>query len=163
MAVRSDLDLETASIGRDDGLYEQLVGRDNARNVHARTYFFRGTLRSLYSAHRQLSRLTALAIGPEFRELAIRCGRWEEFVALRRQVGRQSNQFDGARNRFGAHAEQTLEATLDNVETGRVVGASLTDDGRLGVEWGTEAFMAAMSAEAGGPTDENVRALIETI
>ncbi len=145
LAIRSDLDFEVSFIGHNDERARAVFRHD----FLSRMYFLRGTLRSLYSAHRQLHRLSTPGAGEEFRQLAEQLGRWQEFVDLRRLVGRSSRQFDDYRNAFGAHAEWHLEESLANTSAEHEVVIGVTDEGRLGLTYGAEAFLAAFSQAVG--------------
>lgn len=121
--IRADLLVELQLIGTDDELIHSMVGsRSSDQEFHARSYFFRGTLRSLYSSRRVVSRLMGM---PEFRALIdpVR----SEFDELNSSLAHHSREFDDLRNEVGAHAEDSLAETRSQIDDDLLLAVERND------------------------------------
>ena len=155
MAIRSDLTTELGLIGRDDGELRALFSSE----FLGRMYFFRGSLRSLYSAHVQLWSLLCQVV--EFHEVAEGCGRWDEFLEHISRVHEYADEFRGYRNRFGGHVEGSVAQSLRHADPDAVVALGFNEFATLGNEFGEAAFFSALAAEAGVPqSDEGFEHLL---
>lgn len=168
VAIRADLDLETRLLGRSDDsefelFFRQRRRKSEADEFHALVYFFRGTLRSLYSAERQLGKLCQDGRNGDFWPLAERAGKLDAFRQLLGRVRRHVEAFTRYRNRLGAHTETHLADSLAVVPRDEQVWVSLDTDGRLGTEYGASAFAAVIRAELGHDTLADVVARLRDV
>lgn len=125
LVIRADLRFEIGLIGTaDERVRVMTESRNSATQFHARAYFFRGTLRSMYSARPMLDWAMGIA---EFRALLHGAGRRDEFTALLGQIHVAANEFEGLRNDFGAHAERTVANVRDILEDERLMGLEWDD------------------------------------
>lgn len=147
MAVRTDMLLESRWVGAAD----EQVRRVSPSDFLARMYFFRGSLRSLYSTRVLLQRVAG---DPEFKDLAFGHGQLEAFRHGLREVNRFETEFTGYRNRFGGHVEHDVANSLDEEDPERELLLSVNDESGHGLEVGEAAFAATLDAEVDGADAE---------
>lgn len=121
--IRSDLVFELRLIAAADDLVHQLTGsRGASEEFHARMYFFRGTMRALYSARRVVQQL---AVMEEFQTMIepVRV----EFDRLNGLLGDAASEFNLLRNEAAAHAEGAMADSRDAVDDAEVVAIEMNN------------------------------------
>jgi hypothetical protein len=122
-AIRSDLMFELRLIGTNDELIHDIVGGRSAdEEFHARFYFFRGSLRSLYSARTVVNALFKI---PEFERLISTVR--PKFNEFNSEVARAAKEFDRLRNSIGGHIERSMADSRDLVADDLVLSVERTD------------------------------------
>ncbi len=115
LVLRADLWLEHHVVGADDEVHESLHGSNNKFDeYHSRMYFFRGTLRSLYSAKKVLQRLMGL---DQFKSMLEVSGHRAEFNEAHRTVNRAAEEFEPLRNVIGGHVEEDVAEARSRIVT----------------------------------------------
>lgn len=145
MAIHADLTFEATHLVDTSGDSSP----SSARSLHETFYFFRGALRSLYSAHIQLSKLAPKSRSGEFEQLARHVGLWDEFVATRKHVREYEKHFTRYRNAFAAHSEESLEESLSFADPSAIVGQSIDSSGAIGAEFVAEVITAVSEQHLG--------------
>lgn len=148
-AIRTDLEIEVRGIG---------TARDGAQppfgtEFLSRTYFFRGSLRSLYSAHTQLCYLLTSDEFPEFEETARALGAWDELLNQFGRIMEFAIEFRRHRNAFGGHVERNVARALRRADPAEQVLISFNEETMWGTEIGEAAFACSIRDAAGAPHD----------
>lgn len=122
LVLRSDLWLEHRLIGAPDAAIEALhKSKGDAADFFIRSYFFRGALRSLYSARAVLKALMAL---DDFKKLLSDAGIEEKFKEANKVINRAAKDFEPLRNQIGGHVEKDAAKARERID----------DDEELAVE-----------------------------
>lgn len=148
-AIATDLHFEAPRIGAH-------IPGDARHAFHERLYFFRGTIRGLFSAQKLLNQLRG---DPVFREMAERHGHYEAFEENRRQVAQCATEFIGYRNRYAAHTEGDVGQSLEKLHANTTIVLEAHEVPELPRHIGVVAFLSAVRAELGVPEEQENAAL----
>jgi hypothetical protein len=118
ISIRSDMLVEQRMLTQDDPI-KGMGARGLDEEFHARVYFFKGNLRSLYSVERVIPNLVQTA---EFKAMIAPVQ--ARFDELRNALTTASKEFVGLRNTIGAHTEKLEE-----------VRAALEDEQMIALEF----------------------------
>lgn len=135
LLLREDLFFEWKHIGASDETVQALSARSgDGFSFYVRSYFFRGSMRSLFSAWAVLQRLSAM---PEFQELLRTSGRLAEFRQHHSAVSKAQREFRDLRHRFGGHVEEDVAKRREHI----------ADDELLPISWEAEADGVGLGSE----------------
>lgn len=158
-AVRSDLAFESQWIGRND---DNEVAAIHARLSFVHTYFFRGALRSLYSAELVLGRIASC---PTWRDLARKHDVVEDFSRILKSLRRFKQEFNSFRNAVGGHMEREVEESLNTTDPAGEMCFELNDREGFGLQLSEYAVMHTLRHVSGAKDDDQdfnakVRAMV---
>jgi hypothetical protein len=155
----SDARFELIGLRHDERESDGLATLDKISTAYRRLFFFRASVRTLYSV---LKLITALERQPVFRGWLAAPG-YERWTAMwneyRDKIRKMQSTIEADRNRVAAHAEESLEDVVDVFEAGSLLGVQYDEGWGLMTDLGTVVILCRLlgSAETEAALAEKVK------
>ncbi|MDD1748829.1 MAG: hypothetical protein LUO89_03040 [Methanothrix sp.] len=158
LILREDLYFEWRHIGASDEKVSVIADSSNIEfHFYARSYFFRGSMRSIYSAKVVLQALRGM---PELVELLRARDRFDEFQQCLTAVHKATQEFTSLRHRFGGHVEKDVHERREHINDDELLPLSWergVDGVRFSDELAHRILLACVADKDEKPADVEAR------